>query len=479
MVRAATFCMTHPIPMKSATQIRTGQVLSLAWMLLVLGMACSIPAVAHAARPAPVSGTWKSIESLVWPEGTEQIHCVNQEGVLLVNATVRGRTGADTTGLFVLDTGAGFLAIDRDLARAFDIADSDSVVAAVGLAHRPLPSFRIGDLSMEDVDPILTIDGSIIRRVTDLPVLGLLGQLPLSERALWIDFRAQRIALIPIPERTVAGEGDGAASRSTNVAANLERSHGALAAVLSNNASAIPFRLVGDGKAIVTARVSDPRPPRFSSWMNLIVDTGASKTVLFEPALAFSAPRANDWPSVRGLSAPTLIGDADAMLARIPSIEVRTDAASLHAAGVDAAVMRSELSEMLGRVAGEPIGGLLGYSFLKRFRVAIDYPNRVMWLDPIPDYIDDRPLEYSHIGLQLERREGVVVISGVAEGSPAARAHIVPGDVLVRVDGELAAPLDVVTLAHRMEGQPGSAIRVTIRRGSLERTLRLHRRRLL
>jgi len=479
MVRAETFYQAHPIPMQSAERIQTGQVLAFALGLLTLGICASIPSVARAAHPTPVSGTWKSIESLTWPDGTEQIHCVNQEGVLLVSATVRGRTGADTTGLFVLDTGAGFLAIDRELARAFDIADSDSVVAAVGLAHRPLPSFRIGELSMEDVDPILTIDGTIIQRVTDLPVLGLLGQLPLSERAVWIDFRAERIALIPIPERTLAGEGDGTAARSTDVAVAVERSHAALATVLSNNASAIPFRLLGDGKAVVAARVSDPKPPRYSSWMNLIVDTGASKTVMFEPGLAFSAPRANDWPSVRGLSAPTLVGDADATLARIPSIEVRTDAASLHAAGVDAAVMRSDLSEMLGRVVGEPVGGLLGYSFLKRFRVALDYPNRVLWLDPIPDYVDDRPLEYSHIGLQIERREGVVVIAGVAEGSPAARARIVQGDVLVAIDGELASPLDVVTLAHRMEGPPGSTIRVTIRRGSLERTLRLHRRRLL
>jgi PDZ domain len=462
--------------MQPTPQIRTS---SIAGLLAGLAFALAAPGLSFAAHTPPLSGTWQSIESIRWPEGTELLPCVNQEGVLLLTATMRGRTGADTTGRFVLDTGAGFLAIDYELARSFDLADSDTVVAAVGLASRPLPSFRLGGLSMDDVDPILTIDAKIVQRVTDLPILGLLGQLPLSERAVWIDYRAQKVALVPIPERTVAGEGDSGSLKSLDVPAEVERSHAALAMILSNNASAIPFRLVGDGKAIVAARVSNPKPPRYSNWINLIVDTGASKTVLFEPALAFTAPRANDWPSVRGLSAPTLIGDANAMLARVPSIELRTDAATLRAAGIDVAVIKSELSEMLGRVAGEPIGGLLGYSFLKRFRVAIDYPNRVLWLDPIPDYADDRPLEYSHIGLQLERREGVVTISGVAEGSPSARAHIVPGDVLVRIDGELAGPLDVVTLAHRMEGPPGSAIHVTVRRGPVERTLRLHRRRLL
>src|SRR5262247_2952873 len=59
-----------------------------------------------------------------WPEGTQRIRFENLEGMVLIEMTLRGTGGRDTTGLFVLDTGAGFLALDHDLATGLGIADS-------------------------------------------------------------------------------------------------------------------------------------------------------------------------------------------------------------------------------------------------------------------------------------------------------------------------------------------------------------------
>jgi S1-C subfamily serine protease len=201
--------------------------------------------------------------------------------------------------------------------------------------------------------------------------------------------------------------------------------------------------------------------------------------VLFEETLEASVTSAQRWPALRGLSAPTLLGTVPARIARVPVIEIDGARSALRADGVDVGVLQSDLSQVLSRVTRETIHGLIGYSFLKRYRVALDYPNRVLWLDPIPGYKDDRPLEYCHVGLQLERQDGAVVVMGVVEGSPAAQAGIARGDQVVALDGMSADTIDLLALTRRMEGEPGRALTLVMRRDAVDRTVRLVRRRLL
>ena len=451
--------------------------------------------------------------SIHWPAGTEALGFENLEGLVLLKGTLRGRLDADTTGPLALDTGAGYLALDHGLAGRLGLADSAGAPDAVRLTDHPLPRLTLGGWILEQIDPVLTVDGEVIRRVSDRPVLGLLGQAPLGGRIVWIDYREQVLAMIPgggaadtiasvvsAGTNTVAGESlrdratpapaGTARERATHAtggstrddgaaAASLSRSRAQLAEVLSSRAIAVRFLLVGDGKILIRGAVADPSPPDFSRRLNLIVDTGATKCVLFEDAIATSVRHADRWPALRGLAAPTLIGSATARIARIPVVELETARGPLRETDVDVGVIRSDLSQVLSRVTHETIHGLIGYSLLKRFRLAIDYPDRVLWLDPIPGYRDDRPLEYCHVGLQLERRAGAVVVTGVVEDSPAAHAGISPGDELMALDGIDAATADLIDLIRHMEGEPGRSVTLVLRRSANARTVRLVRRRLL
>jgi hypothetical protein len=186
----------------------------------------------------------------------------------LVTATLDGIEG-DTTGSLVLDTGAGYLALDRDLARVLGISDSAATHEPIGISSRPLPRLMVGKLVRDQVRQVLTVDAGIVRRALDRPVLGLLGHEPLRDHALWIDYRTERVALIP---STPAEDG----------AAPIRASREALREVLSGAATPLRFQLLGDGKIVLRGRISDPRPPRFTPWLNWILDTGSSKCVLFE-----------------------------------------------------------------------------------------------------------------------------------------------------------------------------------------------------
>ena len=74
--------------------------------------------------PAEAAAQPESLASLPWPEGTQVLRFEDLEGAILLRATLVPKSGRDTSGVFVLDTGAGFLALDLELARLLGIADS-------------------------------------------------------------------------------------------------------------------------------------------------------------------------------------------------------------------------------------------------------------------------------------------------------------------------------------------------------------------
>jgi hypothetical protein len=412
-----------------------------------------------ATSPAGSAAQPESLASLPWPEGTQVLRFEDLEGAVLLRARAVSASGRDTSGTFVLDTGAGFLALDLALARLLGITDPGAESSAVGIAARPLARLELGGLQMDQVSPVLTVDAGVIRRVTGRPILGLLGQALFHDRAVVLDYLEGALVLLP-PEIATA---------TPPQAVRLS---------LSASAVSVPFRLAGDGKVLVSGWVVT-RTGRPAGKVTLIVDTGATKSIFFRAALDRSLPGWKAWPTLRGLGAPTLTGDEGAELVRVPGIELRGPEGSVAHSGVDAAVLQGDLGGVLAADVGEPVDGLLGYSFLKHFRIVLDFPRGRLWLDPSRGDVRDRLEEYCHPGIQLEDAGGQVRVFGVAEGSPAARAGIRAGDELVAFDGESLAGLEVMVVARMLEGAPGTTLSLKLRRGSREWSCRLVRRRLL
>lgn len=457
-------------------------------LLLAVWLAAVVAPQSVVAKPMRASGFTES-RSIHWPAGSELVPFENLDGLALVRCRLTGLIGRDTTGPFALDTGAGHLAIDRQLAQILGLADSTITDVAIGVASHPLPRFQLGGWVMDQVEPILTVDASVVERVSDRPVLGLIGQRPLRDRAVWIDYREQVVVFIPQPPiptsvvvyKGTSGERGGSKDSLAGHFADptLARSRAWLGDVLTARAVPVDFELLGDGKIFVHGTLSDPRPPSVSDELNLLVDTGATKCVLFDGPLRDAVRHSDAWPALRGFTAPTLIGTSDARIARVPMVEIVSVAGRLRAPNVDIGVVGNELGNVLSQATGQTIHGLIGYSFLKRYRVVIDYPHQVLWLDPIPDYRDDRPFEYCHVGIQIERQDGAVIVAGVVAGSPAARGGIQVGDELTAIDGVPARPLDLVALTRRLEGKPGSRVTLEIRRDDVDHAYPLVRRRLL
>ncbi len=82
---------------------------------------------------------------------------------------------------------------------------------------------------------------------------------------------------------------------------------------------------------------------------------------------------------------------------------------------------------------------------------------------------------YVGIGVQLEPREDDVVITAPIEGSPAERAGVEPGDVVVGVDGESVRDEDISGIVSKVKGPEGTKVKLTVSRNGNERVFQLRR----
>lgn len=99
-------------------------------------------------------------------------------------------------------------------------------------------------------------------------------------------------------------------------------------------------------------------------------------------------------------------------------------------------------------------------------------------LDPHSSYLNEEAFSslqeategtFGGLGIEINQTadKEIEIISPI-EDSPAARAGIMPGDVIVKVNGEVLSGLPLSEVVKQLRGDPGSTIELTVRRGEEE-----------
>ncbi len=79
--------------------------------------------------------------------------------------------------------------------------------------------------------------------------------------------------------------------------------------------------------------------------------------------------------------------------------------------------------------------------------------------------------DYGGVGLRIDSRDGwIQVVSPIAD-SPAARAGLVSGDQIVRVEGQSTQGWSTPRAAHLLRGEPGTDVSITVRRAGFADSL--------
>ena len=83
--------------------------------------------------------------------------------------------------------------------------------------------------------------------------------------------------------------------------------------------------------------------------------------------------------------------------------------------------------------------------------------------------------KYVGVGIRIEDRGGKAVVSSSIGGSPAAKAGVQSGDVVVAVNGENVESMDLSAISGKIRGKEGTKVDLKFRRDGSERTFNLTR----
>ncbi len=101
-------------------------------------------------------------------------------------------------------------------------------------------------------------------------------------------------------------------------------------------------------------------------------------------------------------------------------------------------------------------------------------------LDPHSQFLDASEYEemligtsgnYSGVGIEVNLRDGKVLVVAPIEGTPADAAGIRSGDVIVAIDGVAVSGDNVTSAINRLRGRPGTRVKLTVSRADVPELL--------
>ncbi len=261
----------------------------------------------------------------------------SKQALILVPVFVDGRGPYS----FVMDTGATTTVVSNELADALALPrgekqDGRGAAGKMTLVESRLPSLTVGHQTLDGL-PVSVTDLSFLGRAMGEQVDGALGHSFLRHFVITLDY-------------------------ATN-ALTLRRPVGDLGRALDEREIAFRYANAEDPLVVVPIFVNQKGPYDFA------LDTGASRTVIsLELAAEF------------GLAAEKIsqmtAGGGNGTVSRVQLSSLAIGAARQENLAAAASDFLTQLSEELG----SKLHGIVGYDFLRHYRVTLDYPREALTL---------------------------------------------------------------------------------------------------
>ncbi len=191
-----------------------------------------------------------------------------------------------------------------------------------------------------------------------------------------------------------------------------------------------------------------------SGW--LLLDTGNSGTTNILKWLVTKQNLVSKWhTSSERIVGKGVGGDLKGFVAISPGFEVQGMTLPAGQVTLDASGAQAfSDTEVMANVGAEHI---------RRFRMTLDYPANKAFFAKSRGF--ESPLRVDRSGLRIEPVNGVETVIEVAKGSPAAKAGIMPGDVVVEIDGRKSSEIEPLLFTEPLRLPSGAMVRVKFERG--------------
>jgi hypothetical protein len=184
-----------------------------------------------------------------------------------------------------------------------------------------------------------------------------------------------------------------------------------------------------------------------------LLDTGTEVTLARLDTLQKWSREHPGWPKSAGAAGPANengAADADVFMVRIPALQF----GPFRLTHVAIASRSDEEYSSASYETPASIIGALGGNVLSQFRVEIDYPEQLLFLEQSGRAKAD---DFDTVGLVLGTHSaGQLTVRAVSSAaSEVTRRNILPGDVIVRISGVGKAPHSFTQAAQALSGAVG------------------------
>jgi len=113
----------------------------------------------------------------------------------------------------------------------------------------------------------------------------------------------------------------------------------------------------------------------------------------------------------------------------------------------------------------------LVYGALRGMLASLDDYSQFMEPDNFKEMKEDTKGEFGGLGVEIGMRNGMLTVISPIDGTPAAKAGIMPQDVVVKIDGQITKEITMSEAVKQLRGKPGTKVILTIWREKEERFL--------
>jgi len=108
------------------------------------------------------------------------------------------------------------------------------------------------------------------------------------------------------------------------------------------------------------------------------------------------------------------------------------------------------------------------YGAIRGMLKTLDPHSNFMTPEEFKSMQEDTSGHFGGVGLEIAQRDGRLVVVAPIEDTPAFRAGLLPGDQLLKIDGESVRKMDSMEATRRIKGVPGTKVVLTIDRDTFD-----------